>query len=133
MIRPLRTKARFESTTPCFKEAFARKDFKDKYRLIDSVLVSSENFSNAKTYFPIIIALYKRDSQGMEYEFIKSYRFKTMENKSLRLKDFDFITHYINKYPNPHDKRKEVAYFHTLRDINALKRNKTFVENAETN
>ncbi len=106
----------------------ALKDFKDKYRLIDSVLVSSENFSNAKTYFPIIIALYKRDSQGMEYEFIKSYRFKTMENKSLRLKDFDFITHYINKYPNPHDKRKEVAYFHTLRDINALKRNKTFVE-----
>ena len=111
----------------------ALKEFKNNYRLIDSMLVSSENFSVAKTHFPIIIALYERDCRGMNYEFIESYSFKTIEGKTLRLKDFDFIAHYVNKYPNPHDKRKEIAYFHTLRDINALKRNKTFLKNSSNN
>lgn len=105
----------------------ALKNFKEKYRLIDSLLISSSNFTKAKTHFPIIIALYERDLRGMDYEFIESYSFKTDEGRTLRLKKFDFITKYVNKYPNPHDKGKAVAYFHTLRDINALKRNKTFL------
>ena len=111
----------------------ALKDFKDNYRLIDSVLVSSSNFTKAKTHFPIIIALYERNHRGMDYEFIKSYRFITDDGRGLRLKDFDFITKYVNKYPNPYDKDKAVAYFHTLRDINALKRNKTFLPKASPN
>lgn len=111
----------------------ALKAFKDKYRLIDSILISSENFSRAKTHFPIIIALYERDCKGMDYEFIQSYSFKTSEGEKLRLKDFDFITKYVNKYPNPKDTRKEIAYFHTLRDINALKRNKTFLTKPSSN
>lgn len=111
----------------------ALKAFKDNYRLIDSVLVSSSNFTKAKTQFPIIIALYERDLRGMDYGFVESYSFKTLEGRTLRLKDFDFITKYVNKYPNPHDKDKAVAYFHTLRDINALKRNKTFLPKASPN
>ena len=111
----------------------ALKAFKDNYRLIDSVLVSSSNFTKAKTHFPIIIALYERDLRGMDYGFVESYSFKTLEGRTLRLKDFDFITKYVNKYPNPHDKDKAVAYFHTLRDINALKRNKTFLPKASPN
>ncbi len=111
----------------------ALKQFKDNYCLVDSMLVSSANFSRAKTHFPIILALYERDCKGMDYEFIQSYSFTTSEGKKLRLKDFDFITKYVHKYPNPHDTREAVAYFHTLRDINALKRNKTFVNKPNNN
>ncbi len=111
----------------------ALKIFKENYCLIDSLLVSSSNFTKAKTHFPIIIALYERKLGGMDYEFIKSYSFNTDEGKTLRLKDFDFITKYVNKYPNKQSKGKAVAYFHTLRDINALKRNKTFLSKESPN
>lgn len=102
-------------------------EFRAKYRLIDNLIISSEIFTpNSTTFFPIIIAFYEKNSLGMNYEFIENYEFKTLENQNFRLNDFDFITNYVGKYPNPYDKRQEVAYFHTLRDINALKRNQTF-------
>lgn len=69
----------------------------------------------------------------MDYDFIKNYRFNIYEGQTLCLKDFDFIANYIPKYPNPNDKRKEIAYFYTLRDINALKRNKTFLPKPSAN
>lgn len=108
----------------------ALKDFKLHFRLIDDVVVSSEFFTpKSSTFFPIIIALYEKTKQGMDYEYIKKYTFKTLEQHTFSLSQFDSINHYICKYPNPKDTRKAVAYFHPLRDINALKRNKTFIQN----
>ncbi|EAI9330946.1 hypothetical protein F8872_08480, partial [Campylobacter coli] len=102
--------------------------FKNTYKLIDGLIVSSEIFTpKSNTFFPIIIAFYKRDSQGMNYEYIKNYTFKTIEGNEFILKNYDSIANYVPKYPNQKDTRKAIAYFHTLRDINALKRNQTFM------
>lgn len=109
-------------------------DFKKKYSLIDGLIISSKIFTpHSSTFFPIIIALYEKNSLGMNYDFIKSYKFKTYEGNKFCLNDFDFIGNYVQKYPNFNDKREAVAYFHTLRDINALKRNKTFMREPNTN
>lgn len=113
----------------------ALKAFKNNYRLIDGVVISSEIFTpNSSAFFPIIIALYQKNKQGMDYEFIKNYSFKIYPNNHiLCLRNFDFIGNYVQKYPNHKDARKEVAYFYTLRDINALKRSKTFLDKPQAN
>ena len=112
----------------------ALKEFRNNYRLIDGIVISSEIFTpNSSTFFPIIIALYQKNAQGMDYEFIKNYSFKIYPNNILRLNDFDFIVNYVQKYPNHKDTRQEVAYFYTLRDINALKRSKTFLDKPQAN
>jgi len=112
------------------------KEFKNNYRLIDSCIFSSKLFSElSKTEFPIVIALYKRDCKGMDFEYIKKYNFKTIENKFFSINDFDFITNEIDKYPN-HNKitdEKTIGYFFPLRDINALKRNATFLKKNQKN
>lgn len=108
--------------------------FKNNYRLIDGLIISSEIFMpNSNTFFAIIIALYEKNCFGMNYDFIKDYKFKTYEGNSFRLNDFDFIGSYVQKYPNHNDSRKPVKYFYTLRDINALKRNQTFMETPNSN
>ena len=113
----------------------ALKEFRQNYCLIDGIVVSSEIFTpNSRTYFPVIIALYQKNTQGMDFNFIQNYSFKIYpENKTLRLNDFDFITNYVQKYPNHKDTRQAVAYFYTLRDINALKRSKTFLDKPQNN
>lgn len=108
-------------------------DFKSNYRLLDCLVISSAFFTNSKTFFPIAIALYEKTNKGMDFNFIKNYEFKTYEGQTFVLNKFDFIGNYITKYPNPKDSRKEVAYFHTMRDINALKRNATFMPNYNSN
>lgn len=108
-------------------------DFKSNYRLLDCLIISSAFFTNSKTFFPIVIALYEKNNKGMDFNFIKNYEFKTYEGQAFVLNKFDFIGNYITKYPNPKDSRKEVAYFHTMRDINALKRNATFMPNYNSN
>ena len=108
-------------------------DFKSNYRLLDCLVISSAFFTNSKTFFPIVIALYEQNNEGMDFNFIKNYEFKTYEGQTFILNKFDFIGNYITKYPNPKDIRQEVAYFHTMRDINALKRNATFMPNYNSN
>lgn len=107
----------------------ALKAFKDNYRLIDSVIVSSQEFNTkASSYFPVIIALYEQNTIGMDYSFIREYDFKAIDDVSFKLSSFDFIGNYISKYPNARGKGEPVAHFYPMRDINALKRNKTFVD-----
>ena len=122
------------------------KDFATNYRLIDALLISSWEFpeSAKHTPFPIVLALYERDTQGMAYDFIRSFRFRIDGKNGFCLSDFDYIVGYVDKYP----KKKRATYvegdvqrsesddplfFWTMRDINALKRNRTFVENYSTN
>lgn len=107
--------------------------FAKNYKLIDGLIISSHEFSDTSRgmAFPILIALYKKDDNGMAYEYIRNYRFKVKDDGFLRLNDFDTIVNYVQKYPNKKylDKSdKPVAKFWTLRDINALKRNRTFID-----
>ncbi|WP_416860986.1 N-6 DNA methylase [Helicobacter ganmani] len=112
------------------------KNFIKHYRLLDSTIISSQIFCpKSLGFFPIVIALYEKDNQGMDYDFICNFSFKTREDKSFRLNDFDFIARYIDKYPNKKRvcESQKVAMFYTLRDINALKRSKTFITKENTN
>lgn len=112
------------------------KSFIKNYRLMDSVIISSQIFCpKSLGFFPIVIALYQRDSRGMDFNFICNWSFKVIEGKSFKLNDFDFIAKYIDKYPNKNrvNSKHKVAMFYTLRDINALRRSKTFIEKENTN
>ena len=110
--------------------------FREFYDLRKGVLVSSGLFeeNSAITRFPIVIALYVRSSRGMSYEKIVRFPFRTEDGHELRLSEHDFIPKYVDKYP-----KKNVAimsdslFFYPLRDINALKRNRTFVRNYKPN
>ena len=99
------------------------------YKLIDSVIISSQIFCPYSLgFFPIIIALYEKNEKGINYDFIKNYNFKTIDDKIFCLNDFDFISKYIDKYPNKNRVSDKVAMFYTMRDINALRRSKTFIK-----
>ena len=107
------------------------KKFSKSYRLLDGVVIDSSTFKETSKgiSFPIIIALYIKNKDGMSYEYIKDFNFKTIDNKTFSLKDFNFISNYINKYPlkNKLPNRDDVLFW-TMRDINALKRNRTFIK-----
>ncbi|MCX6789516.1 MAG: SAM-dependent methyltransferase [Candidatus Gribaldobacteria bacterium] len=108
-------------------------NFAKNYKLIDGIIISSHEFSDTSRgmAFPILIALYKRDQDGMTYDYIQDYQFKIKGDGLFRLKDFDTIVNYVQKYPNKkylNKNDKPVAKFWTLRDINALKRNCTFID-----
>jgi hypothetical protein len=107
--------------------------FSKNYKLIDGIIISSHEFSDTSRgmAFPILIALYKRDWSGMTYDYIQNYQFKVKDDGFFRLSDFDTIANYVQKYPNKkylNASNKPVAKFWTLRDINALKRNRTFID-----
>ncbi|RKU37736.1 SAM-dependent methyltransferase [Candidatus Poribacteria bacterium] len=113
------------------------KEFTANYKLIDGLLISSREFpeSAKHTPFPIVLALYQRDAQGMTYSFIRSFRFRVTEKNDFGLNDFDYIAGYIDKYPKKKHQPKydDTLFFWTMRDINALKRNRTFVESYSAN
>ena len=146
------------------------KEFTANYRLIEGLLISSWEFpeSAKHTPFPIVLALYQKDTQGMEYNFIRSFRFRVsgkdnkkrvapikpqrgaMSIEGFCIDDFDYITDYVDKYPKKRQtydnslfssvegdvhrsEKDDSLFFWTLRDINALKRNRTFVENYSAN
>ena len=112
------------------------KNFTKHYRLLDSTIISSQIFCpKSLGFFPIVIALYERDNQGMDFDFIYNFYFKTFDSKTFKLSDFDFIAQYIDKYPNKKrvDSKHKVAMFYTLRDINALRRSKTFISKNTAN
>ena len=113
------------------------KEFTANYKLVDGLLISSCEFpESAKlTPFPIVIALYRRDTLGMAYSFIRSFRFRIVDGLRFCLNDFDYITSYIRKYPSKRHQpiHDGSLFFWTMRDINALKRNRTFVKNYSNN
>ena len=107
--------------------------FTENYKLIDGTIISSHEFSDTSRgmAFPILVALYKRDVAGMNYDYIQNYQFNVKDDGFFRLNDFDTIVNYVPKYPNKkflNKNDKPVAKFWTLRDINALKRNRTFID-----
>ncbi len=130
------------------------KEFAANYRLVEGRLISSGVFPESAKYtrFPIVLALYQRDAQGMTYSFIRSFRFHVTGKNGFCLDDFDYIIGYLDKYPKKgsqprsdgtsfssvagdvHRSEKDAPlFFWTMRDINALKRNRTFVESYSAN
>ncbi|GHS88430.1 hypothetical protein FACS189487_06670 [Campylobacterota bacterium] len=108
-------------------------NFAKNYRLIGDLVISSREFvdTSRSMAFPILTALYKRDNCGMDYDFIYNYKFKIKEGGIFSLSSFDTIANYVQKYPNKKylaSDTKPIAKFWTLRDINALKRNRTFID-----
>lgn len=108
--------------------------FKDNYTLVKGLLFSSklfENINKTNTEFPVVLAFYKRNdlNEKMNYSFIFNFNFEVLnEKKEMTLSDYKTIDGIVPKYPN-NDKRKTDLQFYTIRDMNALKRNKTFVIN----
>lgn len=115
----------------------ALKDFAKNYKLIDGVVIGSDEFefTSSNSVFPILVGLYVR-GEGMSYEDICNHEFLTKDGRTFRLSDMDFISNYgIAKYPNQQRVAKEdaIGIFYTMRDINALKRSKTFMDKVITN
>lgn len=113
------------------------KKFTSHYQLINALVFNSQEFQGTSkiTGFPILIAFYKKHNLGMDYHFIKNFSFPTLEGKSFCLNDYCSIENFITKYPNQKNisLEKTLAYFWTMRDINALKRSRTFVEKESSN
>jgi hypothetical protein len=109
-------------------------EFTKNYKLLDCEIISSQEFTNkvSATFFPIAIALYCKGR--MTYDFIENYDF-SVENKKFRLKEFVSVGNFISKYPNQKfvQEKDTIAKFYTMRDINALKRSKTFMETTTYN
>ncbi len=109
--------------------------FMKQYQLIDSKVISSGVFSQTSKSmeFPILIALYKKSKQGTTYKNILNFNFKVVGVANFKLINFDNISHYVQKYPNKQQPKKSDILFWTLRDINALKRNQTFIKKYSSN
>lgn len=110
--------------------------FKDHYKIISGVLFSSKHFEsikNSNAEFPVIAALYERNNSGMTFEDVLNHSFPVFgSNKTFKISSFKTIDGIVNKYPSK-DKKDTDLQFYTLRDINALKRNKTFLVGKCTN
>lgn len=99
------------------------------YSIVDSVIINSQEFSQTSrlTGFPIIIALYKRGG-ATTYSSIMERKWYLPCGKSFNLNK-KFIGELINKYPPKiFPDILKAPLFWTMRDINALRRNKTFIK-----
>jgi len=108
------------------------KFFKDNYLLKKGLIFSSKEFesinkSNAE--FPVCLALYKRiPNVNMDFNYIRNFVFSILDNnKTFSLRDYKTIDGWVNKYPKKNSKKPTDLQFYTIRDINALKRNKSFL------
>jgi hypothetical protein len=107
------------------------KPFMQRYILKDALVFNSQVFSDTSkaSGFPVLIAIYERGENGTSYDDIYRRRFKTIEGETFSLSQFDYIGAYLDKYPNKRKTQndKNGYLFYTMRDINALKRSRTFI------
>jgi type I restriction-modification system DNA methylase subunit len=104
------------------------------YELLDAVVFNSQEFTETSKAngFPIAAAVYAKSWRGTSYEQIIKRKFKTLERQEFSISDFDYICKYIPKYPSRYSKIGGFKFF-TMRDINALKRSRTFIEEDTAN
>lgn len=104
--------------------------FFQNYILIDHKIINSQAFglTSKSSGFPIIIALYERNARGLTYNELENKNWKTIEGHEFNIK-INSIKNYISKYPSKYKTPtgNDILFF-TMRDINALKRNKTFIK-----
>jgi hypothetical protein len=112
----------------------ARKFFLN-YKLLEHVVFNSQEFANTSktTGFPVVVAFYERNPfESLSYEDVVRMTFRTVEGKEFSLSNWDYVADYIEKYPHKNRYEPEILYY-TLRDINALKRSRTFVKDRCSN
>lgn len=107
------------------------RDFKGNYKLIRGTIFSSVLFQGTGTgKFPILVALYEKNADGMLFEDIRDFRFNILDNdKIFVLSDFKTTDGYINKYPprkNDVQKSPIGLYYYSFRVFNSLKKNASF-------
>ena len=113
----------------------AARAFFSNYKIVEHVVFPSHEFAGtSKTAaFPVLVALYTRvERQGLSYADVIGMTFKTTEGALFSLSGFDFITEEIDKYPGKRRYSPEIL-FYTLRDINALRRSRTFLSKRTAN
>lgn len=111
------------------------KRFFRNYSIVDSIIINSQDFdfTSKSSGFPIVIVLYKRTQEGTAHEEIMKREWQTIDGVSFNLK-INSIKNYISKYPSKCQTTKiQQPLFWTMRDINALKRNRTFVQEYSNN
>jgi hypothetical protein len=114
------------------------RDFRNNYRLIKGEIFSSALFSGTGlSKFPILVALYEKNAEGMTFDYIRSFRFNILDSdKTFVLSDFKTTDGYINKYPpRKYDVQKSPIglYYYTFRDFNSLKKNASFIAKEHPN
>lgn len=114
------------------------KDFKDNYTLIRGTIFSSALFpGTGARKFPILVALYEKNSSGMTYEYIKQFQFDILNNNNkFILSKYKTTDGYINKYPPRKNDTKDSPiglYSWTFRDFNSLKKNASFITKKHPN
>ena len=107
------------------------KDFKKNYKLLKGLIFSSELFQGTGTgKFPILLALYEKNIDGMTFDFINDFRFNILDtDETFVLSNFKTTDGYINKYPprkNDVQKSPIGLYYYSFRDFNSLKKNASF-------
>ena len=104
------------------------KEFSDKYKLEKAVIFSSQLFESIKktnAEFPVVAAFYKQGK--MTYEDICNFKFDIYQKEQkFCLNNFCTIDGKVEKYPTKNKKETDLQ-FYTLRDMNALRRNKSFL------
>lgn len=104
--------------------------FFSNYRMVNHIVFSSQEFAGTSkvSAFPVIVAVYvKSEGRGLTYQDVCKMKFVTVEGATFSVDGFDYVTENVAKYP--HDKRYDPEIlFYTMRDINALKRCRTFVK-----
>ena len=111
------------------------KKFTSHYQLKQAKIIGSGVFNNASKsiQFPIVIAFYEKNRTGTSYADVMNFSWQVVD-KSFKLSNFDDISNYVKKYPNKDQQAKDDdLFFWTMRDINALKRNQTFVKKFSSN
>ena len=108
------------------------KHFKNDYQLEKALIFSSNEFESIKksnAEFPVCLALYKRHvGFEMDFEYIQKFKFSILNSDEIFiLEDFKQIDGWVDKYPKKDGKKPTDLQFYTIRDINALKRNRSFL------
>jgi len=111
--------------------------FNDYYKLEKGLIFSSYEFESIKksnTEFPVVLGLYKKSNLKMHFTDIEKFEFDILNSKDkFCLINYKTIDGLISKYPKKDSILDKDLKFYTIRDINALKRNKTFISAATSN
>lgn len=109
--------------------------FFKNYSLLENIVFSSQEFDGTSSYssFPVLVGLYKRTpNNGLTFNDVLKTKFKTTDGQVFSVDMFDYVTDYVSKYPSSYRYKPEIL-FYTLRDINALKRSRTFIKERVSN
>lgn len=113
----------------------AARQFFTNYTMLENIVFNSQEFAGTSTFngFPVVVALYQRTpGQGLTYDQVLETRFTTTNGTVFYVNMFDYVTDYISKYPSGARYHPEIL-FYTLRDINALRRSRTFIKERVSN